>query len=241
MSTLNYTTYVNTLVSLHSFTTSSNADFSVWVPNAIDYAEQRMYRELDLLATRVTDASATVSSGVRTFNLPTTTGSFLVVEGINIISPSTAPASTGLRNPVYNASRDFIDATYPSAASSNCNIPQFFAMASDTQLVLGPAPDAPYIAEVIGTQRPTPLSSGNSSTFLTRVLPDIFLAASNIFMAAAQRDFGAQSENPQLAQSWETQYKTLMESANVEELRKRYMSQAWTAMTPTPLATPPRA
>lgn len=240
MSNLNYTTYVTQLITLNSIASSTDAFFTNVLPGAIDYAEQRLYRELDLLVTRVTDASATVSSGVRTFSLPTTTGTFLVVEGINTISSVGATALTGTRNPAYATSREYIDAVYPSAASSNCGIPSFFAMASNTQIIFGPAPDAAYVVEVVGTQRPTPLSSGNSSTFLTQVLPDVFMAASMVYMAGAQRDFGAASENPQVSQSWEAQYQTLLNTANKEELRKRYFGPGWTAMAPNQVSTPPR-
>lgn len=238
---INYNSYVTQLITLMSVASSTDPNFTAILPGCIDYAEQRSYRELDLLATRVTDTSASVSSGTRTFSLPTSVGTFLVVEGFNVISSAGAPATTGQRNPLIATSREFIDAVYPSAASSNCGQPQFFAMASNTQVVLGPAPDAPYVAEVIGTQRPTPLSSANSSTFLTQVLPDVFIAASMVYMSGFQRDFGAQSDNPQMAVSWEAQYKTLMDSANKEELRKRYFGPAWSAMTPSPIATPPRA
>jgi hypothetical protein len=241
MSNLNYSTYITQLITLNSIASSTDTNFTNVLPGCIDYAEQRMYRELDPMVTRVTDTSATVSSGVRTFNLPTTTGTFLVVEGVNIISSVGAPATTGTRNPAYNTSREFLDSVYPSAASSNCGLPGFWTLASNTQIIFGPAPDAAYVAEIVGTQRPTPLSSGNSSTFLTQVFPDAFMAASMVYMAAFQRDFGAQSENPQVAQSWENQYKTLMQSASMEEMRKRYFGPGWTAMSPSPISTPPRA
>src|SRR3974377_2004923 len=86
---------------------SSAADWSIEFPLIVDRAEQRMYRDLDLLGTRVTDTGLT-SSGVRTFPLPTTFGTFLVVEGINVIS------SSGNRTVVVPVSRPFIDMTFPN-------------------------------------------------------------------------------------------------------------------------------
>jgi len=237
---LDYTSYVAQLSNLMVIA-SSDPGFQTFLPGCIDYAEQRLYRELDLLATRITDATTVVSSGNRNFTLPTTTGTFLVVESINTITPvGLAANSSGSRNPVVFASREFIDVCYPSN-SIVTGVPEFAAMASNTQIILGPAPDAGYVAEVVGTQRPTALSSVNTTTILTTMLPDVFMAASMVFGSGFMRDFGSQTDDPQQSGSWETQYQALLRSADVEELRKKYQSQGWTSAKPSQIATPPRA
>lgn len=236
--TINYTTYTAQIANLMT-EVSSDPNFQTMLPGMIDYAEQRMYRELDLLATRVTDTSGNLTISNRGFTLPTTQGIFLVVEQVNVITPATATAATGSRVPLVCTSRDVIDVCYPSNTAGN-KTPEFFAMVNNASIIVGPPPDAAYPVEVIGTQRPAPLSVTNSSTILTSMLPDAFIAASMVFGAGYMRDFGSQADNPQMAQSWETQYKGLIQSANVEELRKKYQSQGWTDQIPTPIATPPR-
>jgi len=67
------------------------------------------------------------------------------------------------------------------------------------------------------------------------------VAATMIFLSGYMRNFGAESDNPQMAQSWENQYKALMATASVDSMRQKFESAAWTAQSPTPLATPPRA
>jgi hypothetical protein len=62
-----------------------------------------------------------------------------------------------------------------------------------------------------------------------------------VFMAGHMRDFGAQTDNPQMAQSWETQYNNLLKSMSADSLRMKFQSQAWTSQVPNPAATPPRA
>lgn len=238
MSDLNYTTYVAQISNLMVIP-STDTNFQTMLPGMIDYAEQRMYRELDLLATRVTDSSNSLSSGNRNFSLPTTVGTFLVVENVNIITPSSATTTTGTRVPVTFTSRDFIDNIYPSGQSAT-GTPLYGAMVSNTAMIFGPSPDAAYPVEVIGTQRPSALSSANSSTILTQMLPDIFVAASMIFGSGYMRDFGSQADNPQQSVSWDSQYKMLMQSANIEEIRKKYQSVAWTNQIPSPTATPDR-
>jgi hypothetical protein len=235
---LDYDTYVSQLANL-MVVGSTDANFQTFLPGCIDYAENRIYRELDLLTTRITDSTA-VSSGNRNFTLPSNNGTFLVVEGINIITPSgLSITSSGSRNPVVFTSREFIDVCYPSN-SVVTGVPEYAAMINPTQVIFGPAPASPYTAEVIGTYRPTALSSGNSSTWVTQNLPDLFIAASMVFASAYQRDFSLAGDNPQQGQTWEAQYGTLRNSANTLELRKRYQSQGWTDKTPNPIATPPR-
>lgn len=228
---LDYDTYVSQLANLMA-TSSANAEFQIFLPGCIDYAEQRIYRELDPLHVQVTDTT-TVSSGDRNLTPPTSLGTYITVDSVSIITPVTATSSNGSRNPVTPTSPEAIDALYPSGQTVT-GVPQFYAMRSPTQIILGPAPDAGYQAEIIGIQRPAVLSSANSSTFLTQYCPDLFIAASMVFASGYMRDFGAQADNPQMAQSWENQYKTLFQSAAMEQARAKWEGPGWTSQPPAP-------
>lgn len=232
---LNYTTYVSQLSNL-MLVGSTDANFQTFLPGCIDYAEQRIYRDLDLVQTTVIDTTTSFSSGNRTLTLPST---WVVIEEINAISSAGATAATGTRNPLVPATREYINYAFPSNSTFQ-GIPQYWNLLSQNQIIVGPAPDAAYNVEIIGTQRPAPLSASNSTTFLTAYLPDLFMVASLVFAFGYQRDFGGQSDNPQAAQSWENQYKELLKSALGEEVRKKFQSQGWTADSPSPTATPQR-
>jgi hypothetical protein len=119
-------------------------------------------------------------------------------------------------------------------------VPEFYAMFSNSEVLFGPAPDAPYTVEVIGTQRPNPLSSANSSTILTQYVPDLFIAASMVFASGFQKDFSAQGDNPQQGNSWESQYTKLMQSASIEQFCAKFQSEGWGSEQPSPIATPKR-
>lgn len=231
-----YTTALATMLAVPE----TDPNFVEMEPSAITYAEQRIYRELDLLSTVFRDSTATATQNSRDFTLPiSATGPFVTTQGINFYTPVN---TTTTRNPLVAATRDFIDLAWPSnAAASQTTIPQYYAMIDDQNIIFGPPPGDAFGVEVIGTIRPTPLSADNTTTFLTLYLPDLFFAASMIFMSAYQRNFGSQSDNPQMAQSWETQYQTLKSSADVENYRRKYQSQVWTSMQPAPIATPPRS
>ena len=236
---LTYQTYVEQLANFFPIA-SSDPNFQTFLPGCIDYAEQRIYRELDLLATRITVIYASgCSTSSRTISLSTTSTSYVnVVEELNILTPSGA-ISSATRNPVRFVTRQFIDSVYPSAVNGNAT-PQYAAMLTDTSVLLGPPPDLPYSFEVLGTNRPTELSSTNTSTWLTENLPDLFMAASMIWASGYMKDFGAQADTPGQSQSWEQQYKALFVSANMEEARKMYRSQGWTSAQPSQIPTPPR-
>jgi hypothetical protein len=235
---LDYPTYVAQLANIMVIQ-SSDANFQTFLPGCITYAEQRIYRELDLLYTQVTDATAQVSSGNRNFVLPTTLGTFITVDNLNIIAPAGTPSSIGSRVPLTAVDRSYIDLVYPSGQTVT-GTPTVFARASDTETIFGPSPDGAYYAEVVGIQRPAMLSSANSSTILTQYVPDLFVAASMVFAAGYMRDFGSQADNPGMSQSWETQYTTLMKSASVEQARAKFESEGWTSESPSPVATPSR-
>lgn len=235
---LTYDTYVAQISNLMVIG-STDANFLTMLPGMIDYAEGRCYRELDLLATRIT-TTTTLSSGNRGVTLPTSAGTYRVIENVNIITTVGQGSSNGTRAPVVPVSRDFIDNVYPSG-QSNTGVPLFWAMNANTDLIFGPAPDVGYTTEIVGTIQPTALSSSNTTTFLTNMLPDVFVAASMVFGSGWMRDFGAQSDNPQQATAWEAQYTTLFQSANIETLRQKYQSGGWTHAQPSPIATPQRA
>lgn len=229
-----YTSYVDQLSNLMAVS-STDPSFVTWLPGCIDYAEQRIYRELDLLATLVTNATGQLTQNTRDFTLP---GTFITVENISVITPAGETADTGTRVPLFPVSLSVIDLLWPSQTSAT-GTPQQFAMKNNTTIVMGPSPDNSYYVEVRGTQRPDPLSVSNPTTILTTYIPDVFMAASMVYASGFMRNFGAQSDNPQMSQSWENQYQMLKQSAEVEQFRAKFQSQSWSSQKPTP-ANPPR-
>lgn len=214
---------------------SPNADANAWVARAIEYAEQRIYRELDLLATRVADDSAETIADTRIFTLPTSMGTFIVLEQVKI------EVGGIFQPPLLPVSKDALEAMWPfNTAPTVPSIPRVWCPVDGKYILLGPAPDAQYPVECFGTIRPTPLSAENPVTDLTTYLPDVFLAATMISWSAFQRDYGQGADDPKLALSWEQVYGDALKSAGVEEFRKKLMSQGWSTRQPNPLATPPQ-
>jgi hypothetical protein len=112
--------------------------------------------------------------------------------------------------------------------------------AQTTDVLVGPAPDDTYNVEVIGTVNPTPLSAANTTTYLTLYLWDLFVAASMVFMTGFQKNFGSQADDPKMAVSWESTYKTLFQSADLVDSRQRFAAASWTSAQPENFASAQR-
>lgn len=244
---MNYTTYAADIASNMAMSVS-DANFQVMLPQAIAYAEGRITRDLDLMAANVRDSSSSTVALTRNFNLPTTAGTFLIIDGINIITPASTGAESGTRNPLIPVSRDFLDYTWPS--TTGATVPQYFAYitqdtfltggAAQSQVIFGPWPDSTYRVEVIGKVQPPALSSTNTTTWISVNLPDVLIAASMVFVTGWMKDYGASSDDPKMAQSWENQYQQLKASAATYQARARFAGASWTPKQPEPAAVPQR-
>lgn len=233
---MDYNSYLAQIANLMA-ADPTTPEFALMVQGMIPYAEGRIYRELDLLNTVVVNGAQSLTAGVRSFQLPTNgvNGIFYTVTGVNVITPVTAVnADAGERNQLTAVSMDYLNAVWNSG--NRKGVPKEFAMVNQFNIIVGPWPDANYLIEIIGTVQPAPLSIANPTTFLTAYLPDLFVAASMVFVSGYQRDFGSQSDNPQQAQSWESQYQTLFKSALLLELRKKWAGIGWTSLSSAPVS-----
>lgn len=224
----------------------TDADFISNLPSTIAYAEGRITRDLDLMAANVRDATASTVAGSRNFNLPTTYGTFLIVDGINIITPASTSADSGTRNALTYVSRDVLDFTYPSSTGSG--VPTQFAFLSQdtqstpaqTQIIFGPWPDDTYRVEVIGKIQPAALSASNTTTWLSVNLPELYIAAGMVWLAGYMRDYGQSVDDPAMAGSWEAQYQKLLSGAQAYQARARFGGASWTPKPVEPMAQPQR-
>ncbi|CAH1677812.1 conserved hypothetical protein [Hyphomicrobiales bacterium] len=232
---LNYTSYISQVSELLALDSPANPEFALIIPGMIDYAEQRIYRELDLLQTVVRNSTNSTTLNSRNAAIPNT---FVTVQSINVITPAGTLPDNGTRVPLQPVSRDFVDYAWPNISSAG--VPNCFAMVDQWNIIVGPAANGAYRMEVIGTIRPAPLSVSNTTTFLTEHLPDLFVAASMVYGSGWQKNFGSQADDPGQSVSWENQYKTLIASAGLEEVRKKFEAQAWASRSPSPIASPNR-
>lgn len=248
MTGLTYSTYVTQIAEM-AVVDPLDVNFVTILPAMIDYAELRIYRDLDLMSTSTafTSPSILLNAGNRNLSFPMTlpngSGSIVVSEQINIITPAGQTDPNGAnasRVTLLPTTKEYLDVVYGSNATASRGQPQYYAAFNENLFFVGPVPDQTYYVEVVATYRPNEMSAANPVTFISQYFPDLLIMASMVYISAYQRNFGRQSDDPQMAQSYESQYMTLLRSAGVEEARKKYEGPAWSSQSPTPVASPTR-
>jgi hypothetical protein len=233
---LTYSQYVTQIATM-AVVAENDPAFVEILPQMITYAENRMCRDLDFLFTSTALTGYACTMGTRSITIPQ--GTIVVSEQINIITPAgTADPNSGTRVPCLPTTKEFLDAVY--GASTYTGVPQYFVPFNDNLFLIGPYPDQNYYVEIVGTFRPTSLSVATPTTFISLYLPDVMIMASMVYVSAYQRNFGRQSDDPAMAQSYEGQYQALLKGAAVEEARKKFEASGWSSQSPSPVATPSR-
>ena len=217
--------------------------FNTMLPQALNYAELRIQRDLDLLPS-LTSNAYTLTAGSNTLSLDV--DDFVTVQTISV-------TSGGAGNPLLPVSKEFLQNVYASPAYAA--IPQYFAMTGGdsgggntyNNIIVGPYPDQNYAVTVTGTMRLPSLNqsatqalANSATTFISTYLPDLLIQASMVYVSEFQRNFGAASNDPQMPGIYESQYQTLLKGALTEEQRKRFAGSAWSSMANAPIATPGR-
>ena len=235
---LTYASYIQQIATM-AVVPVTDTNFTIIIPSMIDYAELRMQRDLDFLSTQISTNAYTFTGGSNTLTLPTS--QFIVPQTFEVIDNS------GNSTPLLPVGKEFIQNVYGSGSTQGS--PQYFAVyGGDTNttgntsqyMIVGPTPASSYAVRLTGTIRSAPLSASNTTTFISTYLPDMFIMASMIYISAFQRNFGRLNDDPQMAQTYESQYQALKASALIEENRKKFQAAAWTSYSPAPAASPTR-
>jgi hypothetical protein len=233
---LTYSTYVTQIATM-AVVSPTDTNFVAILPQMITYAENRICRDIDFLSTQISN-TYTLTSGNNQLTIPT--GDFITIQTVGVTNGT-------FNTPLLPASKEFLQNVYNNSAT--LSTPQYFAVyggdsattgLTSQYLQFGPYPDANYTVKVTGTARPASLSATNTTTFISTYLPDVLIMASMIYVSAYQRNFGRQSDDPQMAQSYENQYSTLLKSAFIEEARKKFQSAGWASYSPPAAASPTR-
>ena len=232
---LTYATNLTELALLAQFP-PADPNFLSNLPSAIEYATNRITRELNLLNTITANSTIQTSTTSRVVDLSGLSPIFNTLQDINVITPAgTTSPDLGARVQLTIQSRAFMNAVYGTGPTQGgvVGTPQYFAMVTDESIQVAPYPDAVYNLEIIGTVRPTPISGTTPSNWISTYLADLFLAAEMIQVSAFKMNFGAQADDPKQAMSWEEQYKTLRDSAATEDAMRKYYSTGWSAQLPS--------
>lgn len=242
---MNYNDYVQQ-ISTMAVVPSDDPNFTIIIPQMINYAELRIQRDLDLFAGQTVNTFYSTQAGIETVDIQDS--DFITIQGVSVgTSPST---------PLLPVTKEWLQYVYPSGSTSG--VPKYFAMYTSSttssqggganinglptiSIRLGPIPSTTYSLSITGTLHTKPMNStNNTETWISTYLPDLFIMASMIYVSAYQRNFGRLNDDPQMAQTYESQYQALLNGARTEEFRKKFQASGWTSMSPSPVATPTR-
>ena len=182
---LTYTSYINQIATM-AVIPVTDPNFTAIIPSMIDYAELRIQRDLDLFAGQTTNSAYTLTAGTATVNLQDT--DFITIQSVSL-------SSTTPYTPLLPTTKEYLQYVYPVGSTSAA--PQYFAMYTSNVVAtqgggasvnglptisirVGPIPDLAYTLTINGTLHMQPISSTNTTTFISTYLPDLFLSLIHI-------------------------------------------------------------
>lgn len=226
-----------------------DAPLQTIVPMILNYAEQRISRDLDMLSSQASN-TYTLAAGANVFSLPA--NDFQTVQTLEIVTLSNGAVVNSI--PLIPVSKEFIQNCFGGLMSANT--PKYFALYGDnfgdeqdsyTNILFGPAPNYAYSLRVTGTACPPSLYQNASTgvadtayTYISQWYSDLLVMASMIYISAFQRNFSATSDSADMGQSYEKQYQALRLGAIPLENRRKQQASGWSAYSTPTAATPTR-
>jgi len=219
------------------------------VPSILNYAEQRISRDLDMLSSQ-TSNTYTLTAGAPVFSLPV--NDFQVVQTLEIVQ--TYQGTVVNSTPLVAVSKEFIQNCFGGMMSAN--VPRYYAMYGDnfgdeqdsfTNILFGPPPNYAYSLRVTGTQAQPSLyqnaitgTADTAYTYISQWYPDLLILASMIYVSAYQRNWSSTSDDAEMGQSYEKQYQALRLGAIPMENKRKQQASGWSAYGTPTAATPTR-
>jgi len=143
--------------------------------------------------------------------------------------------------PTGRAPLDRRDDSYLREFSGGTGQPRYWSEPTQGQILLAPAPNAAYQAELAYHVRPPALAAGNASTWLSVNCPDLLFYGAMVAAEGYQKNFGAQSDDPRAAMSWEASYERALRAVLLEEARRKGDNDFDSSRAPPPTSNLPPA
>lgn len=228
---------VNVVASVNQF---ADPRLQAAAPEILNYAELRLQRDLDLNQL-LTSSAYNTTPNQQLLTVPA--ADFVSIQTMSVAGAPLLPVSKEWMQNVYGVLGTPAQPAYFAPYGGD----QSTAGLTSTIFLLGPWPDQTYSVSVTGLQRAPSLYANAdtahaavTTTWISTWLPDLLVTASMIWVSGLQRDFSPAGNDPQAPVNWESQYESLLRSAQAEEARKRFASSAWSANSQPVAASPSR-
>ena len=231
-------TYDNLVTDIRNYTeVDANVLTAAIINRIIEDAEFRILRDVPIDAYKKQSIGNLVT-GQNTINVPAQT---LFVKGVQVYDSTSA--ATGANRWLEKKDESYLQEYVPSTESAKRGQPKYYAMfggatgVTDTTsgtLLLAPAPDTTYIFKIHYEAVPTPLSSSNTTTYISQYFPN------GLLYACLVEAFGFLKGPIDMLTLYENKYKQEVEKFAAEQLgrRKRDDYTDGTVRIPIPSRTP---
>ena len=129
--------YSQLSTAIQEYCESTEQSFVANIPNFVQLAEERIYNSVQIPAIRK-NVTGTMTTNFQYFQLPS---DWLSTFSLAVIDPV-----TGEYEYLLNKDVNYIRAAYPPPNSTGK--PKYYAIFDDATMLLGPTPDAAYVAEL---------------------------------------------------------------------------------------------
>ena len=204
---------------IRSYTeTDSNVLSDSVLENIILNAQYRIFRDVPIDADRVQQQGNLVT-GQETINAP---AGCLFVRAVQVYDSTSA--ITGNNRYLEKKDVTYLQEYVPSTESAKRGQPKYYAMfggatgTTDTTsgtLLLAPAPDTTYIFKIHYEAVPTPLSSSNTTTYISQYFPN------GLLYACLVEAYGFLKGPIDMLTLYENKYKQEVEKFAAEQLGRR--------------------
>ena len=244
---------------------SEDSNYEKVLPAAFAYAEGRIYRELNFLATDIYTYQPLIANVRDAVISP----DVIHVRSVNILTPVGPVDNNTRRHPLERISAEALDMFWPNPGFKK-GLPKKYTVIGvrttldalpnpappTTQplppipqperftywLRVMPTPDKSYMTEVYGGVQPQPLSQTNPETYLSVRYPDLFLACCMVFITGYQRDYGAHGRRPATcSELGGAVHEITRRHRSLKSSLQRSEGPSWTAAQPAPMAQQQRS
>ena len=214
------TTYSELVTQIRDYTeTDSNVLTTTIVNDFIEHSENRIFRDIELDVFKAYETGATQANN-----------RYVMLPGFDAANPLTTPGITDITNIRYVyiyldtgtkqrhalelVDVDFMSEYYDTPETGSSAVPKYYAVWGMGKIAIAPTPNAVYKFEIGITKKPTGLSSGNTSTWVSINAPRVLLYAC---LCEAFKFLKA----PQDQQVYEASYQESLSALAQEQLGKK--------------------
>jgi hypothetical protein len=185
---------------------SENPNLTALLDTFIDFAESKIYREIDFKHCRLTKTSSLIV-GDEQLTLPSdcyTIRSIQVLDGTQ-------------RNYLFPKDLSFMNAYWP--VRTETAFPKYYGWMDNEKLMLAPTPDDTYSVEMTYSIRPAQMSASNDETVLGDRFPNLLFLGVMLEVLAYQKGEVAQLDGtPESPGYWERAYKAEVSRVQREQM-----------------------